>query len=334
MQWLRWLAAIVALPSIASRELSRLKRNTDPDNGQITYEVIPAIPTLYNVSGKVAGATNAASMAASEVYAADAEEKAQEALEATAESQVLAAHKQLESRLGYKMAKYSADESIIVRASAEDAAKNSRKMLHEIPIIAQQAAKDAVAEVIKKTIEKLNIEVNETAEKALKIEEEGWKKAGDRAQEEALPFQQAKLRAQQTAVEFAGRARELAEAVIPLKGKAMEIANSAQAFQDANNPVMAQQMLMKGHDLLDKALQYEGTAKGFASTANGINSGLGYYDLAANSAASWGAYQANPAGQRPDWPPPPEKLTLGPLKDKGKGKGKDKGKGKGKGKGL
>merc|ERR1719156_263834 len=187
---------------------------------------------------------------------------------------------------------------IIQRAKAEDAAKNSLKMIHQIPVIALQAAKDAVADVVKKAIEKMNIEVNKTAEKALKIEEEGFKKAAEGAQEEAKPFQQSKLRAEQTSVEYASRARELAIAVTPLKSKAMEIANMAESFQQANNPVMAQQMLMKGHDLLDKAIQMQDTAKGFSATANQINSELGYYDLAGNAAAAWGSYQANPAGKR------------------------------------
>jgi len=321
MQWLRWLIAIAAFPLITSGSLTRLKHKKDAED-PVTYEVIPAIPTLYNVSAKASAATNAASMAASEAYAADAEVKAQEALEATAEAQVQAAHKQLESRLGFARAKYAADEGIISRAKAEKAAQNSRKLLHQIPIIAQKAAKDAVAEVVKEAIEKMNIEVNKTAEEALKIQEEGYDAAGERAQEEALPFQQAKLRSEQTAVEYAARARELAKAVIPLKGKAMEIANQAEAFQQANNPVMAQQMLMKGHDLLDKAIQMQDTAKGFDATAKQINSQLGYYDLAANAAAAWGSYQANPAGKQSLFPPLPEPLVLGPLKGKGKGKAK------------
>jgi len=295
----------------------------EPKN-QITWEVIPAIGTLYNVSARAAGATNAASMAASEAYAADAEEKAQEAMEASATASLKAAHMQLQSQLGYKKAKYAADSGLVERGKAEEAARNSRELLHQIPIIAQRAAKDAVKEVVKEAIEKMNIEVNITAEKALKIEQEGFEKAAERAEEEAKPFQQSKLRSQQTAIDYAARARELAMAVIPLKAKAVEVSNLAEGFQQSNNPVMAQQMLMKGHDLLDKAIQMEGTAKGFSATANTINSDLGYYDLAANSAAAWGAYQANPSGKRVEFPPTPEKLTLGPLKDKGKGKGKGK----------
>jgi len=321
MQWLRWLISIATFPSIAS---VGLRSSEDP---AVTYEAIPAIGTLYKVSEKAASATNAASMAASEAYAADAEEQAQEALERTAKAELQAAHKQLESNLGYKRSKFAADEGILIRAEAEKAAQNSRKMLHQIPIIAQKAAKDAVADVVKEAIEKMNIEVNKTAEKALKIEEEGFKKAAERAQEEAEPFQQSKLRAEQTSVEYASRARELAIAVTPLKSKAMEIANMAEGFQQANNPVMAQQMLMKGHDLLDKAIQMEGTAKAFDATAKSINSNLGYYGLAANAAAAWGSYQANPSGKRPEFPPLPSPLVLGPLKEKGKGKGKGKTKG-------
>jgi len=321
MQWLRWLIHTITFPSIASGALTRLHKE---DPAPIVYEAIPEIPTLYNVSEKAAAATNAASMAASEAYAADAEEKSQEALENTAKAELTAAHKQLESNVGYSRAKFAADEGIIKRAEADAAARNSRKMLHQIPIIAQKAAKDAVADVVKEAIEKMNIEANKTAEEALKIEEEGFKKAAERAQQEAEPFQQSKLRSEQTAVEYAARARELAMAVIPLKAKAMEIANQAEAFQQANNPVMAQQMLMKGHDLLDKAIQMQGTAKGFDATAKQINSDLGYYDLAANAAAAWGAYQGNPAGKSPDFPPLPKPLVLGPLKDKGKGKGKGK----------
>jgi len=323
MQLLRWLAAVAAFLSIASGALSRLKSEQENPGDAITWEVIPAIPTLYNQSAKAASATNAASMAASEAYAADAEWKSHVALESAAQAELGATQKELESKIAYQRTKHAADEMIIQRAKAEDAAKNSRKMLHQIPIIAMKAAKDAVADVVKKAIEKMNIEVNKTAEKALKIEKEGFEKSALEAQEEALPFQQSKMRAEQTAVEFAVRARELAHAVIPLKAKSMEIANMAQGFQDSNNPVMAQQMLMKGHDLLDKAIQMQDTAKAFQSTAAGINSNLGYYDLAANAAGAWGAYQANPAGKRSLYEELiPPKLTLGPLKGKGKGKGK------------
>lgn len=328
MQLLRWFAAIAAFLSIASGALSRLSgKQEDPkDGGQITWEVIPALPTLHNQSAKAAGATNAANMAASEAYAADAEWKSHVALEGAAQAELGATQKELESWIAYIRTKHAADEMIIQRAKAEDAAKNSRKMIHQIPIIAMKAAKDAVADVVKKAIEKMNIEVNKTAEKALEIEKEGFEKAAEKAQEEALPFQQSKLRAEQTSVEYAVRARELAHAVIPLKAKSMEIANSAQAFQDANNPVMAQQMLMKGHDLLDKAIQMQDTAKSFQGTAASINSNLGYYDLAANAAGAWGAYQANPAGKRSLYEELiPPKLSLGPIKDKGKGKGKGKG---------
>merc|ERR1719265_3062817 len=91
------------------------------------------------------------------------------------------------------------------------------------------------------------------------------------SQAAVLPFQQAKLRAQQTVWSYANKARELATAVIPMKNRAMEIAAQSDAFQKKGNPVVAQEMQMHAHDLMDKALQLEGQAKSFQNTANKMN---------------------------------------------------------------
>merc|ERR1719401_1083227 len=72
---------------------------------------------------------------------------------------------------------------------------------------------------------------------------------------------------------------------------------------------------MQARDLMDKALQMEAQARGFDRTAQDINAKLGAYDSAAQQAAEYAAYQANPAAQEEESseiPHPPPPLTLPP----------------------
>merc|ERR1719213_719109 len=136
--------------------------------------------------------------------------------------------------------------------------------------------------------------------------------AAEMAQTAALPFEEAKVRAEQNVVNYASQAQSLAHAVIQLKGKAMQIANQAEMYQQRRNPVMAQQLLMRSHDLLDRALQLQDQAKSNDATARQINGQLGLYDLASSSAAAYGAYRGNPGGLTKGLPPLPAPLELPP----------------------
>lgn len=278
------------------------------------YKVLPPFPTADQSSEKASAATNAASLGASEAFAANAAAFSSESMESAAASHLQAARKQLQSRIAFAKASHAAEQARANRVKADSVAREIMDMKVQLPIVAKEAREEAVKEVIAKAIAKMNVEANHTAEAALAAQKKALEAAAQRAQDEALPFQQSKVRSEQTAVEYAVRARELAKAVIPLKAKAMEVAESAEPFQKSGNVVVAQQMLMKGHDILDKALQLQGTAKSFDSTARTINNDLGLYDEGAAAAAEWGAYQANPSGKVwGDFPPLPNPLKLGPI---------------------
>merc|ERR1719454_2156049 len=185
-------------------------------------------------------------------------------------------------------------------------------MMHQIPGEAMRGAKDAVKKVIAQAIADMEKEARKTADEAIEIERKSFEAAAISAQEQAAPYQQAKVRAEKNVVEYVLRARELAEASIKLKSEAMRVAANANSYQGKGNVVIAQQEMMKAHDLMDKALQLEGSAKGFESTANKINGQMGLYGLAAGGAGAWAANQANPAGDRPDFPPLPYPLEMPP----------------------
>merc|ERR1740138_1803969 len=133
-------------------------------------------------------------------------------------------------------------------------------------------------------IGKMNEEVEATVSASKSLEAASVRLAAD----------QAKVRSAQTMYSYAYQAQQLAGVVGELKRKAVEIAKESLPLQARGNVVVAQQLQMQAHDLMDKALQMETQAKDFDRTATDINSKLGAYDSAAEQAAEYAAYQANP----------------------------------------
>jgi len=294
---------------VAGIDLRGNRARRDPS---ITYEADPPIFTKEQALGHASDAQNMATLAASEVHAAAAQGRAAEAAEMSEKAELESLKKHLKTQEHVRDAGDAAQATIDARLAADESAKRARVMMHQIPGVAMSAAKEAVKEVIAQAIADMEKEARKTADEALAIEKKSFEAAAISAQEQAAPYQQAKVRAEKNVVEYVLRARELAEASIKLKGEAMKVAANANTYQGKGNVVIAQQEMMKAHDLMDKALQLEGSAKGFESNANKINGQMGLYGLAAGAAGAWAANQANPAGDRPGFPPLPYPLQMPP----------------------
>jgi hypothetical protein len=64
------------------------------------------------------------------------------------------------------------------------------------------------------------------------------------------------------------------------------------SLQAQGHVVEAQKRMIEAHDLLDKAIQFQGQANALFGTASKINGNSGLYDLAAGIASKHGAFQA------------------------------------------
>lgn len=299
-------------PALAAAELRDGSLRGKGQEPSITYEADPPIFTKEQALTHADDASNMAALAASEAHAAAAQGRAAEAAETAEQAELQSLKKHLKTEEHVRDAADAAQAAIDARLAADESAKRARKLMHQIPGVAMAAAKEAVKEVIAKAIADMEIEARKTADKLAAIEKKSFEDAAIAAQEQAAPYQQAKVRAEKNVVEYVLRARELAEASIKLKGEAMRVAANANTYQGKGNVVIAQQEMMKAHDLMDKALQLEGSAKGFEGTANKINGQMGLYGLAAGGAGAWASNQANPAGDRPGLPPLPYPLELPP----------------------
>lgn len=290
--------------------LARISLAKESQEPKITYQVIPELPNQEQSMHSANVGAAATRWAAGEARVAEAEQKtaADTAVAAAAHKEAL--EKVAASTVAMFGAHRAAEETIKMRHDTEEAVHRQRAVVDSIPKIAHAAAVKATNDVEMGITAELEKEVTATALKAKEAERLERLEAAKESQRVAMPFQQAKLRAEQSIVSYAARARELATAVIHLKGKALKIAADSNQYQQLGNVVMAQQEQMKAHDLLDKALQMEGVAKGFQDTANKINGEMGDYDLSIAAAAESGGYQGNPGGARPPWPAPPKPLKL------------------------
>lgn len=277
-----------------------------------SYETLPAIPApadalKANFVGGVAG-----QWAASEAMTAAMQARVSQDSMAAAQSQLEADSNGLTSELAVKSALRSAQNAHEMERHAEAVADSTQKIIDSIPVEAEKAAQQAMNDVVAVAFKDMNDDVKQTVLFSKGLDASAGAAAAQAAQVAALPFQQAKLRSVQTMYSYATQAQELATAVKELKLKALKIAGQAEPLQKRGNVVVAQRLRMQAHDLMDKASQMAAQAKGFSSTAASIRGELASYDLAADSAAAYAAYQANPGGPMGQFPAPPYPLELPP----------------------
>jgi len=290
-------------------------RREDPP--AITYESIPNIPNQDQQLQSAFEATNEAAWSASEANAAAAQARTAEAQEIAQQHELESVTKALETKLVVQRATKEAEKSIQNMHIAEEQATSSRKIEDDIPKLAMGAAKRAVKDVVDKAIEDLNIEAGQTRDRALAERRAASIASAKESQREALPFEEARLRNQKSSLEWVIKAHRIASAVTELKTEALRIGGTAGAYQSAGLGIIAQGMLNKAHDMMNKAIQLEGMARGAAKNAAAARGAAGKPAIdAINAAKAYGAYLGNPAGDRPDFPPLPAPLKLPPVKKK------------------
>lgn len=281
----------------------------------VTYESVPNIPNQDQQLSAAFEATNEATWAASEANSAAAQARSAEAQEVAQSHELAAVTKALETKIVVSRATKEAERSIQNMHVAEDAATSARKMEDEIPPAAMAAAKRAVKDVVDKAIEDLNAEAGATRDQALAMRRAENIASAKQAQKAALPFEQARLRNQKSSLEWINKAHRLASAVTELKTESLRIGGTAGAYQSAGLGIIAQGMMNKAHDMMNKAIQLEGMAKGAAKSAAAARGAAGKPAIdAINAAKAYGAYMGNPAGNRPNIPNPPAPIKLPPPK--------------------
>jgi len=281
----------------------------------ITYEAVPNIPNQDQQLAAAFEATNEAAWSATEANAAAAQARGAEAQEVAQQHELESVTKALETKLVVQRATKEAERSIDNMHTAEDQAFSARKMEDEIAPAAMAAAKRAVNDVVAQAIKDLNAEAGATRDKALAERRAASIASAKASQLEALPFEQARLRNQKSSLEWVIKAHRIASAVTELKTEAMRIGGTAGAYQSAGLGIIAQNMLSKAHDMMNKAIQLEGMAKGAAKNAAAARGAAGKPAIdAINAAKAYGAYLGNAAGDRPAFPPLPAPLKLPPPK--------------------
>jgi len=276
--------------------------------------VMPGIPETAQASATAYATGLDVKFSGLESRAAAAQTHAAEVAEATGRASLEAASKESEAVSAVRLANIAARNAMNARDDADKAATKTREIVDALPAVVhnaeQKAVKDAVTEALA-AMNKVVVEVLHTYETG---NEASGKVAASRAQAEALPFQAGKLRAEEIMYHYALQAKELAKAVGTLKEKAVEIAGVSQPLQQRGNGPAAQQLQMQAKDLMDKAAQLQGQARMFDAKAHDIQEQLGSFDKAAERAAAYAAYQANPGGEVKGLPPPPPlPLTPPPL---------------------
>lgn len=283
----------------------------------ITYESIPNIPNEDQELQAAFEATNEAAWSASEANAAASQARSSEAQEIAAQHELESVTKALETKIVVQRATKEAERSIKNMHTAEDQAYSSRRMEDEIAPAAMAAAKRAVKDVVDKAIADLNAEAGATRDQALAERRAAAINSAKESQKAALPFEQARIRNQKSSLEWVIKAYRMASAVTELKTEALRIGGTAGAYQSAGLGIIAQNMLNKAHDMMNKAIQLEGMAHGAAKNAAAARGAAGKPAIdAINAAKAYGAYLGNPAGDRPDFPPLPAPLELPPVKKK------------------
>jgi len=281
----------------------------------ITYE---SVPNILNEDQQLQAAfesTNEAAWAASEANAAAAQARSSEAQEVAEQHELESVTKALETKIVVQRATEEAERSIQNMHTAENQATSARKMEDEIAPAAMAAAKRAVKDVVDKAIQDLNAEAGATRDQALAERRAASIASAKAAQQEALPFEQARLRNQKSSLEWVIKGHRLASAVTELKKEALRVGGTAGAYQSAGLGIIANGMLNKAHDMMNKAIQLEGMAHGAMSNAKAARGAAGKPAADAIGAAkAYGAYLGNPAGDRPAFPPLPAPLKMPPVK--------------------
>lgn len=284
---------------------------------QPTYGSVPAdidLPSDEELAAQtldwahqIQAATSERNTAESAGKAAESHERAMEAGSQAAASN-LRAH---EYRRRVQLAAHNAQDD---QRRANKAAKATRAYVGKMEIIAKAAADQAVAEVVRDAIAELNEEVKKTIETYRAEKEADVKRAKEAEISSAVPYKQAKMLAEKNVNDYLLRGREAATAVTALKWDAYRIAGAANGYQYKGQVVTAQEEMVKAHDLMDKALQYQSQAEAFQKEAQKLQGNLNTrsYDIAAGRAATYGAYAANPSGEAIAIPPPPDPLRAAP----------------------
>jgi len=274
----------------------------------ITYSYNPPLPSEDQTLESATEAANAAALASSEAYTASAEQK-------SAESAAAGAQAALESFKARSMTEAKVREATdiarkveSVAAQTEAAAAEARKVAEGIPDRVQAAAAKGAAEVIAEATSELKGRANETVQE-IKAADKALQDAAVKAVAEAgAPYRAAEIRLEKLGRDDVVQARDFANAVGPIKGEAMKTMNLANEYQAAGKVVPAQQMALKAHDLMDKAMQMQGHAQSLSAHANSMQNSMGIYPLAAKQSEDYAAYRANPVGASLDIPPLPKEL--------------------------
>jgi len=320
LQWCLWPIGLAFMGHLVqgldirskARQLEISSKSKQP---AITYESLPNIPNEDQQLQSAFEATNEAAWAASEANSAAAQARGAEAQEVAAQNELESVSKALETKIVVQRATKEAERSIENMHISETQATSSRKMEDEIAPAAMAAAKRAVKDVVNKAIADLNAEAGATRDQALAQRKVAAINSAKESQKAALPFEQARLRNQKSSLEWVIKAHRLASTVTELKTEAMRIGGTAGAYQSAGLGIIAQNMLNKAHDMMNKAIQLEGMAKGAAGNAAAARGAAGKPAADAIGAAkAYGAYLGNPAGERPAFPPLPKPLKLPPVK--------------------
>lgn len=277
-------------------------------NPQVDYSINPAIPEENEALAIASQASNAAALASSEAYTAAAARESSIAAAKSAEAALKSFAARADTEAKVDAATAEAAKAAASAKDAEAAAQEARELAEAIPAKVQAAAERATKEVISSAVAELKAQASSVKE-AIRARHVAAQEAAVTAVADAgVPYRAAELRQKKFAHDHVVEARDFAQAVIPLKTESLKIMVEAQKYQASGNVVVAQEMAIKAHDLMDKAMQMQKHAEGLHATANSIQGNMGLYDLAAKQAEDYAAYVANPVGDPPPIPPLPAGL--------------------------
>lgn len=306
--WL--LRALVLLVACVIAAHARL---ADPEAAPpVTYQAVPNLHSPEQAFARNRQTVAAANWAATEAHAASAQARAAEGHEAASRAELDATRSALEAKEAVRRTKASMEVIFNNKNGAEAAAKHSRQLVEKIPSIAMDAARKATGDVIAKAVKEMEGEARATVDEANRMLKAAQMNAAKMAQEEAQPFIDAKIRSEKNFLEYLRQARVAAQAATELKTEALNVAGQAGAYQAANNPVVAQTILNKAHNLMDKGMQMASFANSYNAKAGQVRGLAVPYGLSIAAALKYGAYEGNPGGNPPPLPPLPAPLELPP----------------------
>lgn len=303
----------ILLPREPPRSEPRFAPSLLERQPQITFETSPDMPTEEQADARARESTNVAGWSASEASAAAAAARSADAAEAAAAAELAATRDALAARKNVVQSVAAAKSAIEESNAATAATMTSRDLVDKIPKVAMQGAQDAVHQVVAAAVERMEQEAWRTADEAAAAAKAAQLASAKLARDDAQPFIDAKIRAEKNSMDFLYKGRVASESATELMNEALHVAGTAEAYQAANNPVVAQLVLNKAHDLMHKGKQMEAYATAAASRAASIRGMEGGFAKAAKAAAKYGAYQGNAAGKWVDLPPLPAPLSMPPA---------------------